>query len=162
MKEFFADEKLRESLEKFINFDPKEAISSLPVFFQALTRVVCIRGKEMGVSAFNVFMKSAIKIQDMLGVAQRPRNGLLHYFITYAFDNERDCEREPVEVILNNWVFLCAYILTGREKELSIESFFHNSWLFFDVIVKSIALTRDENHSLECKKEKKKKKFSKI
>lgn len=83
---------------------------------------------------------------------KRARTGSLYYFITYGLDNEIGCERDTFEVIINDMLFACLYISAGKEKSISLDDFFNSAWLFFDIIIKSIAISLDHSGAVSRNK----------
>ena len=87
MKEFFNDDKLADSLDVLTAISPTLAIRSLPVMIAALVRVFCTRTGQLGIKAFEVLLLVMEKIQIDSQSFHRQRTGLLHSYISYAFEN---------------------------------------------------------------------------
>ena len=139
LKEFFADDKLSDSLDTLKMISPSLAIRSLPVMIAALVRVFCSRTGTLGIKSMEVLLHVLDKVQKD-GQVFRQRTGLLHSFVVYAFDNIK--ARFPVYSSLTDnfmqMLLLNKSQLRTPEGKKTIHSL---SWWVFDSIIKSLAIT---------------------
>eukprot|EP01091_Cochliopodium_minus_P014114 TRINITY_DN4729_c0_g2_i1.p1 TRINITY_DN4729_c0_g2~~TRINITY_DN4729_c0_g2_i1.p1 ORF type:complete len:1936 (-),score=552.25 TRINITY_DN4729_c0_g2_i1:12-5237(-) len=147
LKEFFADDKLAESLEVLTTISPTLAIRSLPVMIAALVRVFCTRTGQLGIKALDVLLFVLEKIQIDSQCFHRQRTGLLHSYVSYAFENIK--ARFPVfSALTENFL---QYMMLNRDKLKTNEEkkkIHFLSWWIFDTISKSFVLTGYKSNTI--------------